>query len=63
MEIVNGTERVQDAAVEKSPIKKVVGAAMAGTIAEWYEFFIYGIAATPGLFQNCFSRQWEMAVS
>ncbi len=46
MEIVNGTERVQDAAVEKSPIKKVVGAAMAGTIAEWYEFFIYGIAST-----------------
>lgn len=31
---------------ERSSIKKVVGAAMAGTIAEWYEFFIYGIAST-----------------
>ena len=31
---------------DKSSIKKVVGAAMAGTIAEWYEFFIYGIAST-----------------
>ncbi|MBK0417516.1 MHS family MFS transporter [Leucobacter sp. CSA1] len=29
-----------------SPIKKVVAASMAGTVAEWYEFFIYGTAAT-----------------
>lgn len=27
-------------------IKKVVAASMAGTVAEWYEFFIYGTAAT-----------------
>lgn len=29
-----------------SPIRKVVAASMAGTVAEWYEFFIYGTAAT-----------------
>ncbi|MDV2439504.1 MFS transporter [Acinetobacter gerneri] len=44
-------EAVNQAVIEaqpsdKSSIKKVVGAAMAGTIAEWYEFFIYGIAST-----------------
>ncbi len=27
-------------------LKKVVGASMAGTIVEWYEFFLYGTAAT-----------------
>ena len=27
-------------------LRKVVGAAMAGTIVEWYEFFLYGTAAT-----------------
>lgn len=29
-----------------SYLKKVVGASMAGTIVEWYEFFLYGTAAT-----------------
>lgn len=29
-----------------SSIRRVVGASMAGTVAEWYEFFIYGIAST-----------------
>ena len=29
-----------------SGIKKIVAASMAGTVAEWYEFFIYGTAAT-----------------
>lgn len=29
-----------------SEIKKVVAASMAGTVAEWYEFFIYGVAST-----------------
>lgn len=29
-----------------SPIGRVVAASMAGTVAEWYEFFIYGTAAT-----------------
>ncbi|MFF0814778.1 MFS transporter [Rhodococcus sp. NPDC003318] len=35
--------------VEKNPpsgLKKVVGASMAGTVVEWYEFFLYGTAAT-----------------
>ena len=27
-------------------LKKVVGASMAGTVVEWYEFFLYGTAAT-----------------
>jgi len=27
-------------------LRKVVGASMAGTIVEWYEFFLYGTAAT-----------------
>jgi MFS family permease len=29
-----------------SGLKKVVGASMAGTVVEWYEFFLYGTAAT-----------------
>lgn len=47
---------------ERSSIKKVVGAAMAGTIAEWYEFFIYGIASTL-VFSKLFFLSWEMVVS
>ncbi|SSW66192.1 MFS transporter [Achromobacter agilis] len=27
-------------------VKRVVAASMAGTVAEWYEFFIYGVAST-----------------
>ncbi|BBX95119.1 hypothetical protein MLAC_04130 [Mycobacterium lacus] len=27
-------------------LRRVVAASMAGTVAEWYEFFLYGIAAT-----------------
>src|SRR3546814_6996619 len=27
-------------------LKKIVGASMAGTVVEWYEFFLYGTAAT-----------------
>jgi len=46
MEAVNQALSEASAPAEKSSIKKVVGAAMAGTIAEWYEFFIYGIAST-----------------
>ncbi|KGT47039.1 MULTISPECIES: MFS transporter [unclassified Acinetobacter] len=46
MEAVNQVLSETSAPAEKSSIKKVVGAAMAGTIAEWYEFFIYGIAST-----------------
>lgn len=46
MDVVNQVPRDSTSAVDKSSIRKVVGAAMAGTIAEWYEFFIYGIAST-----------------
>lgn len=46
MEVVENNVGAVDVPAEKSSIKKVVGAAMAGTIAEWYEFFIYGIAST-----------------
>lgn len=31
---------------DKPYLKKVVGASMAGTTVEWYEFFLYGTAAT-----------------
>ena len=27
-------------------LKRVVAASMAGTVVEWYEFFLYGTAAT-----------------
>ena len=27
-------------------LRKIVAASMAGTVVEWYEFFLYGIAAT-----------------
>ncbi|AXY59681.1 MFS transporter [Acinetobacter sp. WCHAc010052] len=37
---------LESAAKDKASIRKVVGASMAGTVAEWYEFFIYGIAST-----------------
>ena len=46
MEAVENNTGAVAMPAEKSSIKKVVGAAMAGTIAEWYEFFIYGIAST-----------------
>lgn len=31
---------------DSSYLRKVVGASMAGTVVEWYEFFLYGTAAT-----------------
>lgn len=33
-------------AVDHVALRRVVGASMAGTIVEWYEFFLYGTAAT-----------------
>lgn len=35
-----------EAKADLSHLRKVVGASMAGTIVEWYEFFLYGTAAT-----------------
>ncbi|OZC48900.1 MFS transporter [Rhodococcus sp. 14-2483-1-1] len=42
------TERPEPPDPDATPagLKKVVGASMAGTIVEWYEFFLYGTAAT-----------------
>jgi MFS family permease len=34
------------ATVEPAYLRKIVGASMVGTIVEWYEFFLYGTAAT-----------------
>ena len=31
---------------ERSGLRRIVAASMAGTIVEWYEFFLYGTAAT-----------------
>ncbi|MFF2110047.1 MFS transporter [Rhodococcus koreensis] len=41
---VDDTAHVKEA--PPSGLKKVVGASMAGTVVEWYEFFLYGTAAT-----------------
>ncbi len=30
----------------RTGLRKIVAASMAGTVVEWYEFFLYGIAAT-----------------
>lgn len=38
--------RRQEPDVDKSGLKKVVIASMAGTVVEWYEFFLYAAAAT-----------------
>ncbi|TYC98861.1 MHS family MFS transporter [Arthrobacter echini] len=36
----------QEPDVKESGLKKVVAASMAGTVVEWYEFFLYAAAAT-----------------
>lgn len=33
-------------AADRTALRRIVGASMAGTIVEWYEFFLYGTAAT-----------------
>lgn len=42
----NEADRTQAPAADPSYLRRVVGASMAGTIVEWYEFFLYGTAAT-----------------
>ncbi|WP_019200851.1 MFS transporter [Tsukamurella sp. 1534] len=39
-------------------LRKIVAASMAGTVVEWYEFFLYGIAATV-VFNKIFFPQGE----
>src|SRR6476620_6543389 len=40
------TTRADEPDVKTSGLKKVVTASMAGTVVEWYEFFLYASAAT-----------------
>ncbi len=40
------TSRQEEPDVQASGLKKVVVASMAGTVVEWYEFFLYAAAAT-----------------
>lgn len=42
----SATRRPEEPDVEASGLKKVVIASMAGTVVEWYEFFLYAAAAT-----------------
>ena len=37
---------MSDAGAVPTGLKRVVVASMAGTVVEWYEFFLYGTAAT-----------------
>ena len=40
------TARSASSTDETSGLKRIVAASMAGTVVEWYEFFLYGTAAT-----------------
>jgi MFS family permease len=40
------TDPQAEPAADNTQLRKVVTASMAGTVVEWYEFFIYGTAAT-----------------
>ena len=44
-----------------SGLKRVVAAAMAGTVAEWYEFFLYGTASAL-VFGQLFFRQTDSPI-
>ena len=46
MKDLNETPSTEHAERGTTGLKRVVAAAMAGTIVEWYEFFLYGTAAT-----------------
>ncbi|WP_027924794.1 fosfomycin efflux MFS transporter AbaF [Pseudomonas sp. URMO17WK12:I12] len=48
-------------ATSPSGLKRVVAAAMAGTVAEWYEFFLYGTASAL-VFGQLFFRQTDSPV-
>ena len=44
---MSATDRTTDHPPEEtSGLKRIVAASMAGTVVEWYEFFLYGTAAT-----------------
>ncbi len=46
MSTENAARRAEETDVKTSGLKKVVTASMAGTVVEWYEFFLYASAAT-----------------
>ncbi len=46
MSVRDGTPRVSGPPTISTGLKRVVAASMAGTVVEWYEFFLYGTAAT-----------------
>ena len=48
-------------ATTPSGLKRVVAAAMAGTVAEWYEFFLYGTASAL-VFGKLFFRQTDSPI-
>ena len=48
-------------ATTPSGLKRVVAAAMAGTVAEWYEFFLYGTASAL-VFGQLFFRQTDSPI-
>ncbi len=46
MSVRDGTPQVSEPETISTGLKRVVAASMAGTVVEWYEFFLYGTAAT-----------------
>ncbi len=47
MSVADGAEQADgNAPPERGGLRRVVAASMAGTVVEWYEFFLYGTAAT-----------------
>ncbi|WGW12592.1 MFS transporter [Saxibacter everestensis] len=54
------TANANSGAKAPSGLKKVVAASMAGTVVEWYEFFLYGTAATLIFPQLFFPEQDEL---
>ncbi len=44
--IARGATMKHEQEADLPVLRKVVGASMAGTVVEWYEFFLYGTAAT-----------------
>src|SRR5690606_41423754 len=47
MSVADGAEQADgNAPPERGGLRRVVAASMAGTVVEWYEFFLYATAAT-----------------
>ena len=63
MSVRNDTPQVSD---EQGPVttglKRVVAASTAGTVVEWYEFFLYGTAATSVFSKVFFAKGDSLAL-